>query len=405
MNRACFTKNTTALASSTKLNLHEQKQHASFIRPIKNNFVRMNTTYIFFNILFMLGSATVSGQEEQQAAPAEQKLSATSKYDFIPGESLMFYDDFTQENIGDFPGLWNTNGSGEIVTTNLFPGRWFKPGADADFVPLTQKVFPDNYTVEFDLLPMQGESEDKSFSFGFFIYAAEDPNNLGEGGAVPGLAGIKMHFGDYQHDYSTYSEGSYNMDGVSEKNPLVLDQKTRCSFWIQKTRIRVYLNEVKIFDLAKAMLPGLVYNVVRIETGGYSLPLIANFRIAVGAPDMRNKLITEGKLVTYGIYFDSGSDKIKPESSGTMREIANVLKENPTVNVKIVGHTDSDGDDARNLDLSKRRAISVKNAFVSEYGIEASRIETDGKGETVPLVPNSTSEGKAKNRRVELIKL
>jgi outer membrane protein OmpA-like peptidoglycan-associated protein len=127
--------------------------------------------------------------------------------------------------------------------------------------------------------------------------------------------------------------------------------------------------------------------------------------VAVGAPDMRNKLITEGKLVTYGIYFDSGSDKIKPESAGTMKEIATVLNENSAVKIKIIGHTDSDGDDAKNLDLSKRRSISVKNALSSEYGIEALRIETDGKGESQPIAANSTSEGKAQNRRVELIKL
>lgn len=353
----------------------------------------------------MLSSAKISGQEEQQSAPAPQKLSATSKYDFIPGESLMFYDDFTQENVGDFPGLWNTNGSGEIVTTNLFPGRWLKLGTGAAFVPGTKKVFPDNYTVEFDLLPIPGENGEQTISCGFYIYAAEDANNLNEGGAIPGVGGIKMSFGNYQHDYSTYSEGNYNMNGTTEKNPLVINQKARMSFWVQKTRVRAYLNDVKIFDLAKALAPGLAYNVVRFETGNEAQNLIANFRVAVGAPDMRNKLITEGKLVTYGIYFDSGSDKIKPESAGTMKEIATVLKDNPTVKIKIIGHTDSDGDDSKNLDLSKRRSLSVKNALSSEYGVEALRIETDGKGETEPIAPNSTSEGKAKNRRVELIKL
>jgi OOP family OmpA-OmpF porin len=116
-------------------------------------------------------------------------------------------------------------------------------------------------------------------------------------------------------------------------------------------------------------------------------------------------LITERRLVTYGIYFDSGSDKIKPESAGTLKEISTVLKDNPTVRIKIYGHTDNDGDATKNLDLSKRRAISVKNALSGEYGIEASRLETDGKGQSEPIAPNSTSEGKAKNRRVEMVKL
>jgi outer membrane protein OmpA-like peptidoglycan-associated protein len=365
----------------------------------------MKTLCSLLLLLFAASSGILFGQDEQEPAQAEQKLSATSKYDFIPGESLMFYDDFTQDNIGDFPGLWNTDGSGEIVTTNLFPGRWLKLGADASFVPGTKKIFPDNYTVEFDVLPVPGENDEQTLNFGFYIYAAENTDNLNEGGAIPGVGGIKMNFGSYQHDYSTYSEGAYNMDGVTEKSPLILNQKTRMSFWIQKTRVRAYINETKIFDLAKALAPGLSYNVVRFITQNEALPLIANFRLSVGAPDMRNKLITEGKLVTYGIYFDSGSDKIKAESAGTMKAIAAVLTENPAVNVKIVGHTDSDGDDTKNLDLSKRRALAVKNAFSAEYGIEALRIQTDGKGETEPIVPNSTSEGKAKNRRVELLKL
>jgi outer membrane protein OmpA-like peptidoglycan-associated protein len=120
---------------------------------------------------------------------------------------------------------------------------------------------------------------------------------------------------------------------------------------------------------------------------------------------MRSKLLTEGKLISYGIYFDSGKDIVKPESYGSVKEIAAVLKENPEVKIMIVGHTDSDGNDAMNLDLSKRRAANVKNYLVKEFGIGAERISTDGMGETQPLVPNSSVENKAKNRRVEFIKI
>ncbi len=85
--------------------------------------------------------------------------------------------------------------------------------------------------------------------------------------------------------------------------------------------------------------------------------------------------------------------------------ISDVLKENPSVKVKIVGHTDSDGDEKSNLDLSKRRAASVKNVLSNEFGIEMTRMEVDGKGESEPVSPNTTPEGKANNRRVEFIKL
>jgi outer membrane protein OmpA-like peptidoglycan-associated protein len=141
---------------------------------------------------------------------------------------------------------------------------------------------------------------------------------------------------------------------------------------------------------------------IRFENGA---ALVSNIRIAIGAPDMRNKLLTEGKLISYGIYFDVNKDVVKPESYGTLKEIAGVLNENPDVKVMIIGHTDSDGSDAGNLDLSKRRSTAVKNELVKSFGIDAARIETDGSGESKPVAPNDTPSNKALNRRVEFIKL
>ena len=120
---------------------------------------------------------------------------------------------------------------------------------------------------------------------------------------------------------------------------------------------------------------------------------------------MRSKLLTEGKLISYGIYFDVNKDVVKPESYGTLKEIAAVMNENPEVKVKVVGHTDSDGADPANLDLSKRRGGSVKDALVKNFGVDASRLEFDGMGETQPVAPNDTPVNKALNRRVEFIKL
>jgi len=133
--------------------------------------------------------------------------------------------------------------------------------------------------------------------------------------------------------------------------------------------------------------------------------MISNMRIAVGAPDTRNKLMTEGKLVTYGIYFDVNKDVVKPESYGTLKEIATILNEVPDVKVKILGHTDADGQDAANLDLSKRRAASVKAELVKSFGVKEDRLETDGMGESQPVAPNDIPVNKALNRRVEFVKL
>jgi outer membrane protein OmpA-like peptidoglycan-associated protein len=167
------------------------------------------------------------------------------------------------------------------------------------------------------------------------------------------------------------------------------------------------MNEEKMWDVPRAVAASAKLNTLLFFFGGgcgnceYYL---ANIRVATGAADTRNKIVTEGKWVSHGILFDVNSDRIKGESYGSLKEIAGVLTENADVRVVIVGHTDSDGNDASNLDLSRRRASSVKTALATLFGIAEGRMETDGKGETEPVDKNDTPVGKANNRRVEFVK-
>jgi len=365
---------------------------------------------ILFVTSFLLCVMSVSAQDEndesaQSAAPQEKPTMQTySKYDFIPGEKVIFFDDFSEIAVGDFPPNWNTNASGEVTTNNLYPGYWFKMIGNGCVLIDGGIKLPDNFTIEFDVIPHPSGEDYDNFDFGFYLYGAENPKDFDEGGAIPGIGGIKMTFGS-RATYSAYFDGAYTLDGDKDEAVMEVDKKYRLSFWVQKTRLRVYMNQVKIFDLPKVFPAGFQFNQMRFELGDASNPMITNFRVAAGLPDMRNKLITEGKLVSYGIYFDVNKDVVKPESYGTLKGIADVLKENPTVRVKIVGHTDSDGADAANLDLSKRRGASVKAELVKNFGIDASRLESDGLGETKPVAPNDTQVNKAMNRRVEFIKL
>ncbi|MEI8046107.1 MAG: OmpA family protein [Bacteroidota bacterium] len=352
------------------------------------------------------GTGEAMPSETKVAAPQEKPSMQTySKYDFIPGEKVLFFDDFSSTAVGDFPPNWNTNTSGEVVTNNIYPGNWFKMMGEG-CVALEEGIkLPDNYTIEFDVVASPKEADNAAPEFGFYLYSANNPKDLGEGGAVPGeKGGIKMTFG-YRSSYSAYDVSGYTIDGIKEDAVMESGKKYRLSFWVQKTRLRVYLDQVKVFDLPKVFIPGFQANMMRFELWESAVPMITNFRIAAGLPDMRSKLITEGKLVSYGIYFDVNKDVVKPESYGTLKGIADVLKENPTVRVKIVGHTDSDGADAANLDLSKRRGASVKAELAKNFGIDASRLESDGMGETKPVAPNDTPSNKAMNRRVEFIKL
>lgn len=120
--------------------------------------------------------------------------------------------------------------------------------------------------------------------------------------------------------------------------------------------------------------------------------------------EIEKHLATEKRVDVYGIYFDFASDRLRPESAPILGEIADALSRNPDWTLSINGHTDNVGGDAANLDLSRRRALAVKAALLNTYGIAAVRLTTGGFGASQPQVGNDTPEGRARNRRVELIR-
>lgn len=363
---------------------------------------------------FILASFIMSGHLYSQ-----ENFSSYSKFDFVPGEKLVFYDNFSQDNTGDFPGKWNTNGKGEVVTSNLYPGKWLKMRNGTTYLPsIASSKFPDNYTFEFDMI---ANGEDRTGSFNIEFTSLTNKNQVPAASDPSGNTGLFIT-SEMQADgairYLTQSfinkDGEVSDGGANtDINDLTIQgkagEKFHVSITVNKQRLRYYINETKVLDLPN-VLPVGNYNAIILRMWGWADDhpfdaLISNVRYAEGTTDVRSKLMTEGKLVTRGILFDVNSDKIKAESYGTLKEISQVLKDNAAVRVKIIGHTDSDGDDNSNLALSKKRAEAVKNSLAKDFGVEAARMDTDGKGEAEPASPNTSPENKANNRRVEFIKL
>lgn len=331
------------------------------------------------------------------------KLASYTKYDFVPGDQVLFFEDFSQDAIGDFPTLWTTNGSGEVRTLNNYPGNWLYMSSEGNVYCLMKDlVLPENFIFEFDLIAPVTEED---LYPGLYLTFYKSSNDWLNEDLVPGDMGFHVSMSINGWSSDGYTSQDYLTGSKSELAPIPGDKMTHVIIWVQKRRLRIYHQGKKIIDGPTALPPDASYNRFRFSEWGYaSHCYVTNLKITSAAPDTRSKLLTEGKLISYGIYFDSGKDAVKAESYGALNDIAKVLKENADLKVSIVGHTDSDGDNAANLDLSKRRAANVKNALVKDFGIDSERIETDGKGETAPIAANDTPENKAKNRRVEFIK-
>lgn len=329
-----------------------------------------------------------------------------SKFDFISGEKVLYFENFERLNVGDFPAEFNTNSSGEVVTIDGKADKWLNLTKNGSFVPEKINNLPENFTLEFEV-GIDGDPSNNMSGLGL-IFTTNADDLLKDAFFDRGSSVVYLHPGAAQASINILPLNSSDISNELKMPQWDVEENrfAKISIWRQKGRLRLYVNENKLLDLPRFFSEQKPYNfsILRSYFNDCN-QFIGNIKYAIGLPDTRNKLITEGKFVTTGILFEFQKADVKAESFGIIKEIATVLKDNPTVKIKIIGHTSNDGDANANLTLSKQRAIAVKDVLVNEFGIDASRLETDGKGGTAPIDTTNTTTGKANNRRVEFIKL
>lgn len=328
----------------------------------------------------------ISNKERQQQQPTASKLTLNwAKYDFVPGDKVIYEDNMVGEENGEFPSRWDLyNGN---VENAVFGGDnviMFRDGAPS-IVPYLKNsktdYLPEIFTVEFDLyLPNN--------NFTVFFYDRKNQR---------------------QPSGSSYlSISTYGMD-FSPASSKIPEGKTIKEVWAHiaiaytNGKLKAYIDETRLINI-----PHLPFNPSGLTLLGYHANskypyLIKNFRMAEGGVKYYDRFLQDGKIVTNGIRFDVNKATIKPESMGVLNSIYKILDDNSNLNFSIEGHTDSDGATNSNQKLSEERAQSVLEKLVS-MGITRNRLTSKGFGETVPIDTNGTAEGKANNRRVEFVK-
>jgi OOP family OmpA-OmpF porin len=353
------------------------------------------------------GTAAAGSNSRGNGTPA-----VSGGSDFVPGATILFEDYFAKDRLGDFPAQWNTNGSGKVVTIDGEDGKWLDVVHNCVIVPEIKKQLPENCTIEFDLfLRSEGGRSTPFIQFGL----SQVKNILKEDIFYKDRFFINLHrYTEVDGKTLEYGLGN-DIIGNKSNFPLTsfVNKVLHVAIAVNKSRIRLYLNDNKLIDLPKALTDGMRNTfflnnnaiIPASETGMF----VGNIRIASADTDERSLLVDQlmelGKAVTNDILFDANSDRIKKESFSIIDQLGDALYKNPDFKIRIIGHTDSDGDDAANLSLSQRRALAVKNHITENYAVAGVRIQTDGKGESQPVASNANAEGKGKNRRVEFVKL
>lgn len=398
----------------------EQKAIQKAEQAIDKSFEKKNKKEVNSGETSKEKNTTETNSEPQaKASNSESGFSVTSKFDFVQGEKVLYIDDFASDNIGDFPAKWNTNASGEIVKISNSEDKWFSFTNRGAFTPDFIEKIPENATIEFDLMasPNYGYNnpdlqiamvniKDKN---DYLDWQRFDGRRKGNGFVLllhPQGAGSEKHG---RSEVQTYQDGRSVLSNQQSKIASFNHNHTKAhiAIWRQNQRIRVYVGEQKVWDLPRALNSGenlnsLIFSLSEPRDDQYYF--ISNLRVATGQPDTRNKLMDTGSFTTSGIRFKTNSAEILAESHGVIKEIADVMKENQDLKIKIVGHTDASGNDAQNQTLSEKRAESVKNYLKTVFSIDEKRMKTEGKGSSQAIDDNSTAEGKANNRRVEFIK-
>lgn len=348
--------------------------------------------------------ASETADQSEENSPAGPDIAFN--YDFEPGNVSVFEDNFSKDRSGDFPAKWDTNGSGEIVIID--GAKWLRLTNNSIYIPMAGEELPDDYTITFDLLT---KGLDNGTSSQAFIKLLLHDNNSFKDARTYAMVELSpCQFITSPGVVVKHVNGDRQLrNNISKDYRKEIIGKSRISIAVNKTRMRVWLNENKLVDVPRLVPEGI--SNFKIKTVGLrddknlDEVYIKDFKMAKSGADYRSKLLTEGKLSTNAILFKTGSATIASGAESIIPEIAEAMNQEKTMTLLIVGHTDDEGSFESNFNLSQKRAEAVKTMLIDQYQIKADRIRTQGKGESEPLKDNSTAAGKAENRRVEFIKL
>ncbi|NBB99639.1 MAG: OmpA family protein [Bacteroidetes bacterium] len=329
------------------------------------------------------------------SAPAQDQGEAN--YDFQPGERTLFATDFASVNTGDFPRrLSFVNGAMEVIEWEGAHVLRVNSSGSAFDIQLGEEL-PERFTLEFDfhtphyyndlgVHPVGEDGEPMGDNYLYVNpYAAEGSGGVGIGAFYRTGAATSL---SYAHEPI-----------ISRMTPIRLMADGRyVKVFVEQRRVANIPNA----DLGRSGTLRFDFYNVNVHHG----PIyVSGIRVAAGGRDLYEALENEGRVAVQDVLFDTGQATIKQASAETLAEIAAFLEDHAEIRLLVEGHTDNQGDFQANITLSKARAEAVETYLVERHGIDAERIETIGLGQTTPAAPEDTPEGRAENRRVELVRM
>ena len=331
-----------------------------------------------------------------KASTSQSDGKVWENYDFVPGNKILFYTDFSEDRVGNFArGLKYVSGPAEVVERDGI--KVLRATGNATFLVPVGKKLPQRFTLEIDAIAPASGVLSRAVQFeGGARWVAD---------AQSAAVSWNPHGAFYEGSGKNISESASQIPDAMK--PEVTGNVAHLRVLMDSGYFKMYANERRLYNI-----PEFAFkrdSVIRIALEGAEAEgmavYITSIRVAESETDvLYDALAARGRWATQGILFETGKAALRPESRPVLKEIAGTMKKYGDLNILIEGHTDNVGSAASNLTLSDQRAAAVKAALVADFALDAGRITTKGLGDTKPSVPNATAAGRAQNRRVEIVK-
>lgn len=338
-------------------------------------------------------SNNVNTSNSKTSQPPDTKT--YQNYDFIPGDIILFEDNFSDDQSGEFPSHWDLlSGQAQVSTFQGEKIFALTEGNYASVVPLMKTdnyLASDTFSVEFDFYTQPGAYN----QVGVRLW---NPKNQQQSEDAGGDDKSSVFIGNTC--ISNGLAGSYPQESFND------NKWHHVAIARKGNQLKVYEDQYRVLNVP--VFKGKTYALNFVGIGDQVKPImLKNIRIAQGGSFNDTKRIlsqSKSRIITHGILFDVDKASIKPQSMGTINEIFQFLKDDLSLKFEIDGHTDNTGDSQHNIQLSQQRADAVKLQLI-DMGIDSSRLTSKGYGDSKPIADNSSPEGKANNRRVEFVKI
>ena len=343
---------------------------------------------------------SVTPSADPNSGGGDQPNFTAIKAEFLPGEKTVFFDDFSDMAGDDAPPHWKIRGATPELRVAGNTRELALIGDRYDIFP-NHTSLPKNFTMEMDMLceELKPGILNGCGSINYYFHS--------KSGREEWLFKVWIGFDNVTEDKKAveWRLGLWDAKEALGQKSLITEwnKPVKIAMWVQNGRVRFYVNGDRVFDFNQVEISDIASLDINFWTRETTMAL-RRVRFAESTPDFSQTIASSGKFVTHGILFDTDSDRVKPESAAVIQSIAKGLMQATDLNFEIDGHSDSTGNAAHNMDLSKRRAEAVKSILVSQFNIDAGRLTTAGFGSSKPLDSNSTPAGKANNRRVEFVR-